>query len=90
VLEQTARLDCAAWVNCSFAHIDVLDDALFIDDKGRAVSEPSLLVQNPVILGDGSLEVAQKRELDSNLVGEDFVGGGTVNANTQDLRVALL
>jgi hypothetical protein len=90
VVEHTARLGCAARVNGSFAHVDVLDDALFIDYKGRAVSEPFLLIQNPVVLGDGSHEVAQKRKLDPNLLSEDFVRGRTVNADAQDLRTALL
>ena len=89
VLEQTARLGCPTRINRSLAHVDVLDDAFFIDDKRRAVRETFVLVQNPVFLGDGSLKVAQKRELDSNLVGERFVCGGTVNADAEHLCTAL-
>ena len=90
VLQHATRRARAGWIDRCFVHVDVLDDTLFVDHEGGAIRESLLFVENPITLGDGALEVAEEWKFHSDLIGEHFVGGGTVNANPQDLRAILL
>lgn len=67
------------------AGVDPLDDTLLIDDKGGAARKPPLLVQNPVELAHAALKVAEQRELNAKLLGEDPLRRDGINAYGQDL-----
>jgi hypothetical protein len=68
----------------------VADDALFVNNEGRAASNEPLLVEDTVSLHHLALEVAQKRESHPNIFLEPLIGRVAVNTDAQDLRVALL
>jgi len=74
VLEQAAGRLCAGRINGLAILVNVLDHAILVNNEGRAVGEVVFFVQDAVILGDRPLEVAQERELEAVLLGEDVVG----------------
>ena len=90
VLQQTAGRVRAARVDGRLPDFDVLDHAVLVDDESGAVRESLLFVQNSVVFGDGPLEVAEKREVKVFLLRERRVGGRTVHADAENLRIVLL
>ena len=90
VLEQTAHRVRARRIDGRRVLFDVLDDTFFIHHERRAVGETVLLVQDAVFHGNFALEIAQQREVHADLFREGLIGGGTVHADAEDLRVGLL
>ena len=74
-------------INRAVAFLYVLDLALLVDDKRGAVGKLKLVVQDAVVFRDLPRHVAQKREFDSDFLGERFVGRRSVNTDAQDLGV---
>src|SRR5262249_11419688 len=60
VLDPAACLASAARIERLLTLIDVLDHAFLIDNKGRPICEPVLLVENAIFLGDVPLEITQQ------------------------------
>ncbi len=90
MLEQAASLVGAVRVDGRGVLLDVPDNPFLVDYEGHPVREPMMLVEYPVLFGDGPLEVAQQREGQAFLLGEDAVGSETVNTDAEDLRPRLL
>ncbi len=90
MLEQTASLKSAAWIDGGAILFDVLDDALLIDHKGRAIGESALLVEDAVILRYLSLKIAQQRKIQPFLLGKRRVGKLAVHTDAQDLSAGFL
>lgn len=67
--------------------VDVLNDAVLVDHKGRAIAKALRFIKNSVIFHHCAFEVAEQREGKSILLGKFTIGGDTVDAETQDLRV---
>lgn len=85
--EDVARFSGAGWINCHITFVDVLNDPLFVDDEGRAIAEALLFIEDPVILHDGALEIAEYWESYANLLGEFTVRGNAVNTESENLGV---
>ena len=79
----------AAWVNGGLILVDVPDDAFLIHHERGAVGESALFVEDSVLLGDGSFEVAKERVSDLKLLGILLVGKPAVNADAENLSVGL-
>jgi hypothetical protein len=90
VRDQTAGIVSAGRVERFAVCIDVRNDALLVHHKSGAVCKAMLGVENPVLLGNRAVEVAEQREGDANLLGEGPVGRRTVHANAQHLSLRLL
>jgi hypothetical protein len=90
VLEQVASSSGPAGVDGILTHVDMLDDTLLVYNERSAVGELLLLVQNAVLFGNRSLEVAEEREHEAFLFGEGSVGGSTIDADSQHLGAILV
>jgi hypothetical protein len=90
MFQQATRGTGAAGVDGVPAYVDVLDDAFLVNHERRAVGELLLLIEDTVLFGDRSLEVAQERKVDAFLLGKGRVGGKTIYTNAQHLRAGLL
>jgi hypothetical protein len=90
VLERTASLTRTRRVKRFFVPVNVLNDAVFIDDEGGPVGETVFLIQDSVLLRDGPLEITQQREGEAILLGKNLVGRRTINADAENLRAGLL
>jgi hypothetical protein len=90
VLQQTAHRVGSRGIDGRRVLLDVLDDALLVHHERRAVGETVFLVENPVFDRDFALEITKQREVHADLFRKSFVGGGTVDADAQDLCVGLL
>ena len=77
----------AGWIDRHIAFVDMLDDSVFIDNKGCPVSVTALFVKDPVIFHDCSFEVAKQREGYSVLFGEFSISGNAVYAETKNLSI---
>ena len=88
-LECTARLVRARRVNSRSSLLDVADDPVFVNDECGAGANKPLLVKDAVGSDYLSLDVAQQRESHTDVFLETIVGGVAVNADTDNLRVAL-
>lgn len=81
-------------IDRAVAFLDVLDDAVFIDDDIGTLGPIVALALNVARFEDavGSehflVHVAQQREFNPDLLGEGGVGGRRVNTDAEDFRVA--
>jgi hypothetical protein len=82
-----ANLICAGRIDGRPALLDMLDDAVFIDDESSASGKASLFVKYAVVFRGFAFEIAEQREGDAYLRGKGFVGGEAVNADSQYLSV---
>ncbi len=92
--EKAAGLDGFRRVDCFLAQLDALNDALFVDDEGRALRElvtgtPHLLLANwhAVLSEHLEVRVAQQREMNVELSGKGGVGCGAITTNSKNDRV---
>ena len=85
VLEHVARLDNGRRIDRDVSFIDMSNDAFFIDQKGGAIAEALLLIEDAVVFDDGAFEIAEDRESYSKLLCEFTVGRNTVNTHSENL-----
>jgi hypothetical protein len=78
----------AGWIDGHVALVDMLDDSVFIDNKGGPVAITALFVKDPVVFHDCSLEIAEQREGYAVLFGEFSIGGNAVYAKTKNLSIS--
>src|SRR5215471_8070725 len=88
--QNVARVLCGGRIDGDVAFIDVLNDSVLVDHKGRTISVAAILVVNAVILHHGSFEIAEQRKRDAVLFAELFVGGNAIYADPENLRVGSL
>ena len=77
----------AAGVNSGGILVDVPDDAFLVHNESGAVGGTAIFVENPVLLGDGSFEIAEEGISDAELLGILPVGKPAVDADAENLRV---
>lgn len=77
----------AGWIDRHVAFVDVLDDSVFIDNEGGAVSIAALFVKDPIVFHDCSLEIAEQREGYAVLFGEFSIGGNAVYTESKNLSI---
>jgi hypothetical protein len=81
-------------IHSAIVKFDVLDFPFFVDDDGGAPRPFEIVTLHVVffqdaIIGEGlAIHVAEERHGDADLFGEGGVGGGTVDADTEDYCVA--
>ena len=80
----------AARVNGGRILVDVPDDAFLVHHERSAIGESALFVEDPIFLGNCSLEIAEERVSDLKLLGILLVGKTAVDADAENLRVGLL
>ena len=90
VLEQAAGGARAFRVDGVAAPVDMLDDAVAVDNESGAVGQPHDRDQNAVVPRDGLLLVAQEGKLQAQLLRKGFVLGPVVDADPDDLGARLL
>ena len=88
-----ANGDGIVWIDGAGLFFDGLDDAFLVDNK-RSALRPIIFFfldvvhfQNTVFLEDFAIHVAKQRERDTDFLRKSVVGGGTIDANSQDDRV---
>jgi len=82
-----ADIDGVGRIDGAVAFLDVLDLALFVDDKRGAVRKLELIVQDAIIFRDLPGHIAQQREFHADFFGEGLVGGGSIDADAEDFGV---
>src|SRR5476651_672485 len=87
VRQDVAGVLGGGWVDGDVPFVDVLNDPVFVDHKGRAITKALLLVKNSIVLNYRALEIAEKRESNAILFGEFAIGGNTIYAESENLRV---
>lgn len=80
----------AGWINRLRSLLDVADDPVLINDEGGAAPDEALLIEDTVSPDHLPLDVAQEREGHSDVLLETIVGCIAVNADADDLGIALL
>jgi hypothetical protein len=94
-LEQAgADGECVVGIYGTLVEFDVLDFPFFVDDDGGAPRPLKIVTLHVIFLQDAifgeglAIHIAQERHGDADLFGEGGVGGGTVDADTEDDGVA--
>jgi hypothetical protein len=93
-VELQADVDGVVGVHRAGVEFDVLNLSLFIHDEGCAprplvvVSDHGVLLQNTVGSEDLAVHVAEEWERDADLLRERSVGWRTVDADSENFRVA--
>src|ERR1700693_1539409 len=87
LMQPGADGDGTVGVDGTLVFDDMLNGPFLVDNEGGAIGELALLVQDPVILGDLAVHVAEQGEGDADLCREFTVGGGAVDADAENLRV---
>ena len=85
MLEYVTRVSDRGWIDGGVSFVNVPDDAFFIDQKGGAIAEALLLIEDAVVFDDGAFEIAEDRESYSKLLCEFTVGRNTVNTHSENL-----
>jgi hypothetical protein len=81
-------------IHGTFVEFDVLDFAFLVYDDGGAprpfeiIALHGIFFQDAIIGEDLAVHVAEQRDGDADLLGEGGVGGGTVDADSEDDGVA--
>ena len=95
MVEQAAGRHCLRGVDGILSNVDMLNDALFVDDERRTLSElvtgTADLLQthgHPILPKHLEARVAQERELNVDLLGEGCIRCGTVTTDSENHRVA--
>jgi hypothetical protein len=83
-------LICARRIDGRFTLFYVLYDALFINRECSTRSVPALLVKDAVVFNDFTFEITEQRESHAYVFLEASVSRVAVDADAQNLRVALL
>ena len=86
-LEHVTRLDNGGRIDCDVSFVDVPNDAFFIDQESCTITKALLFVEDAIVFDDGTFEIAEQRERDSELFGEFAVGGNAVNTHSENLSV---
>ena len=86
-IKQTACLVSAGRVDCGVALLNVADDTFFVHDERGTSGESAFFVKDAVLLNHMAFEIAKQRERDSDILGEAFVAGKSVNTDPEHLRV---
>jgi hypothetical protein len=82
-----AGIDDLFRIDSVFVHLLFHDLSIFSDQEVHASRRLIFVFVDAVFVGYFSAPIAEKGEGHSNLVGEGFVGEGTIHAHTQDLGV---
>jgi len=85
--QDVARVRGARRIDSHSSFIDVLDEAVFIDDERGAISVAAFFVKYPVISDDCSFEIAQQRKSNAVLFGELAISRDAVHADSENLSV---
>jgi len=80
----------AARVNRFLALLDVLNHSVLVHDERRPIRKTLIGVEDPILLRDLALKIAEEWKLDSVLLGKNFIGGRAVYADSEDRHVFLL
>jgi hypothetical protein len=92
-VEIDAHRHCGVGVYGAVAFLDVLHDAILVDNNVRALRPLERFVlnvvafQNPVLFQHLFVHVAEQRELDIDLLCECSICGRTIHAYAEDFRV---
>ena len=86
-LRTLASVDDLFGIDGIFVHLLFHDLPIFSDQEVHAARGLVFVFVDAVFVSYLSSPIAEKRKRDSNLVGEGFVGEGTIHAHTQDLGV---
>ena len=87
MLEHVTRLHYSSWIDRHVSFVNVPDDASFIDQESSAISKALLLVEDAIVFHDGTFEIAENGECNSNLFGEFAVGGNAVDTHSENLSL---
>lgn len=87
--EHTTGVPRTRWVNGRCSLFDMAYDALLVHHERRAASDAPLFVENPVFLGDRTIQIAQQRKRHADLFGESLIGKGAINADAEHDGIGL-
>lgn len=74
-------------INRYISFIDVLNDAVFVDDKCGSIAEALFFIENSVVFHDSSLEITEQWESDPDVLRETPVGRNAVDADAENLSI---
>ena len=74
-------------INRYISFIDVLNDAVFVDDKCGSIAETLFFIKNSVVFNDSTLEITQQWECDTDVLRETSVGRNAVDADAENLSI---
>ena len=86
-MQGRADIDRVRWIDRAASFLNVLYLALLVHHEGRAARELCFLVEDSVGFRDFAFHVAEKRELDSDLLRERRIGGRSIDADAEYGRV---
>ena len=85
LLENTARLVGAGWIDCRPTFLDVTYDATFVHHERRAGAISRCFIVKTVVLRGFALPVAEQREQYAYILGKALIRRKTIHTNSQHL-----
>ena len=74
-------------IDCYISLIDVLNDAILVDDKCGSIAEALFFVEDSVIFHNSSFEITEKWKRDADVLCKTAVGRNTVDADAENLSI---
>ena len=87
MLQYVACFGGSSRINRHISFIDVLNDAVFVDDKCGSIAEALLFIKNPVVFYNGSLEITEQWKSYTDVLRETPVGGNAIDADAENLSI---
>ena len=85
--EYVACLGGRSRINRHITFVDVLNDAVFVDNECGSIAEALLFVKETIVFHNGPFEITEEWKGDADVLRETPVGRNTVDANTKHLSI---
>ena len=86
--QHIARIHDGRGINGDVSFVDVTNDAFLINQEGCAISKTLLLVEDSIVPHDCTLEIAEQRKGDADLLRKLAVGGNAIHTHSKNLCVS--
>src|ERR1700674_4430497 len=87
VRKDVAGILGGGWIDGDVPFVDVLNDPVFVDHKGRTIAIAAVFIEDAIVLDHCAFEIAEQRKGDAVLLAEFSVRGNTVHTDAENLRV---
>jgi hypothetical protein len=85
--EYVACVGGCSRINRHISLIDVLNDAVLVDNKCGPIAEALFFIKDSVVFHYGSLEITEQWKRDTNVLCEAAVGGNAVDTDSKHLGI---
>ena|SRR5882724_219983 len=85
--QYVAGFGSSSRINRYISLVDVLNDAILVNNECGSIAEALFFIKNSVVFHDGSLEITEQWKRNTDVLRETPVGRNTVNTDAENLSI---